>query len=204
MPWFLTRAVSGLPPAPSEGKCPLAPPRPRERGGGVKSDGSRHTLACLGSHWWFRVFCSHERAISSQLRLRCRGASRVRLVVRHTRHRRAVALWHLPALASVGEEPNQAVATEHSGLLGLALVVSCLSTPRMCEKSPITEPDVVIHHACGRWAANHHRRSCALWHLPALGCSSACGRSQTERWPHRARFCLGDLVSLASRGASAR
>ena len=135
-----TRAVGGPPPAPSEGKCPLAPPRPRERGGGVKSDGSRHTLACLGSHWWFRVFCSHERAISSQLRLRCRGASRVRLVVRHTRHRRAVALWHLPALASVGEEPNQAVATEHSGLLGLALVVSCLSTPRTVSYTHLTLP----------------------------------------------------------------
>ena len=203
MLWFLTRAVSGLPPAPSEGKCPLAPPRPRERGGGVKSDGSRHTLACLGSHWWFRVFCSHERAINSQLRLRCRGASRVRLVVRHTRHQRAVALWHLPALASVGEEPNQAVATEHSGLLGLALVVSCLSTPRMCEKSPITEPDVVIHHACGRWAATR-----AIGGHVSSGTSrpsrASFGRSQTERWPHRARFCLGELVSLASRGASAR
>ena len=156
------------------------PSRARERGGGVKSDGSRHTLACLGSHWWFRVFCSHERAISSQLRLRCRGASRVRLVVRHTRHRRAVALWHLPTLASVGEEPNQAVATEHSGLLGLALVVSCLSTPRMCEKSPITEPDVVIHHACGRWAATR-----------AIGGHVSSGTSR----PSRASFGRSQIVA---------
>ena len=57
----------------SEGTCPLAPPRPRERRGGAKSDGSRHILACLDSRWWFRVFHSHERAISSQLRLRKKG-----------------------------------------------------------------------------------------------------------------------------------
>ena len=73
MAWLLVCPVGKAPPVPSEGSCPLAPPRPRERGGGVKSDGSWHALACLGSRWWFRVFCSHERAISSQLRLRCRA-----------------------------------------------------------------------------------------------------------------------------------
>ena len=153
MPWFLTRAVGGLPPAPSEGTCPLAPPRPRERGGGAKSDGSRHNLACLGSRWWFRVFCSHERAISSQLRLRYRGASRVRLVVRLTRHRRACALWHLSDPRERGGGAKSGGSHGAFGLVWTRIGGFVSFNSRKVKKSPVAEPDVVIHHACGRWAA---------------------------------------------------
>ena len=171
MPWFLTRAVGGLPPAPSEGTCPLAPPRPRERGGGVKSDGSRHTLACLGSHWWFRVFCSHERAISSQLRLRCRGSSRVRSVGCHPRHRRASALWHLPTFATRERGGGAKLGSSH-GAFGLAWTrtggfVSFNSTNvrkvanyrARCRDSPRVR-------SVGRHP--RHRRARVLWHLPTL------------------------------------
>ena len=259
MPWCITRAVGGPPHAPSEGSCPLAPPDPRERGGGAKL-GSSHGAFGLA---WTRTggFVSFNST-----NVRKVAITEPDVVIHHACGRWAatrVIGGHVssgtsrPSRASFGRSqiaPHGLVWTRTRVLVfrarKTAKVVSYDADPVVsqacgrCSVPPPTPPedkfnlrhlryprervggaisdgsrgahglgwtqiascnaDAVVHHACGRWAANHHRRSCALWHLPALGCSSACGRSQTERWPHRARFCLGDLVSLASRGASAR
>ena len=121
MPWCITRAVGGPPHAPSEGICPLAPPDPRERGGGAKL-GSSH--GAFGLAWTrtgsFVSFNSTNMRKVANYRARCRDSPRVRSVGRQPPSEVMCPLAPPGprVLECVREEPNRTVAASRSVLFG--------------------------------------------------------------------------------------